>query len=120
MTIEIFSIRFSAHAEHKLLLRNRLSFLAFGGRRLVDFGTQCKATKKKRQKLTKIETTVVNVIVQLQTSLSQNIVEILLRYWIKTEINFAKGWGGRGEGNYQLLVKRWSQDFRSEFLFSEF
>lgn len=106
MTIEIFTIRFSAHAEHKLLLRNRLLFLAFGGRRLVDFGTQCKATKKKRQKLTKIETTVVNVIVQLQTSLSQNIVEILLRYWIKTEINFAKGLGGRGEGNNQLLVKR--------------
>lgn len=50
MTIEIFSIRFSAHAEHKLLLRNRLSFLAFGGRRLVDFGTQCKATKKKKTK----------------------------------------------------------------------
>lgn len=53
MTIEIFSIRFSARAEHRLLLRNRLLFLAFGGRRLGDFGTQCKATKKKDKSLQK-------------------------------------------------------------------
>lgn len=44
--MEIFSIPFSAHAKHKLLSRNRSLFLAFEGRRFVDFGTQYNTKKQ--------------------------------------------------------------------------